>query len=176
MKTVYHSLMAAALFIAGTACSGAPEDSRETMEAPGCDLVVSFAPELVADGARALARINKATGCHVSSMPSGGFPVKLVAGLQDKDGAPICGGAEMAWYSDGALYQVVGVNVSRRRENCNTVESTIIHELFHIMTAERGQHSESGVYAAVSGNGLTINESTLETVCSSIECPAFNPE
>lgn len=157
------------------ACAWVPDDGRQEIEEPGCELRVSFGPETLEAGLHAIARINAATGCAVEASEEG-VPVEVLSTMTTDDGEPACGGTLIARYKDGALHSIPKIQVATSVANCNSLEAILVHEIFHAMAATNDAHSASGVFHANSGNGELIDEATLETICSHIDCPAFVPE
>ncbi len=174
-RSALLGLTIGAIIGACQACAWVPDDGREEIEAPGCELIVSFGPETLELGIRALERINAATGCDVRASEEG-VPVVAMATMTTDDGEPACGGTLLARYKDGALHAIEEIDVATGVANCNSMEAVLVHEIFHAMAATNDAHSASGVFHAYSGNGELIDSATLETICSHIVCPAFVPE
>ncbi len=150
----------------------ASNDGRDVIDAPGCELTVSFEPGLDAAGARALERVNAATGCAVHQAP-GGVPVKAVPASYAPDGDEACGQTYIAAYSDGALHGIVGIQLSTDVGGCPPTDTVLVHELFHAMTGTRNEgHSADGVFAARAAVNAVIDSTSLDAVCSRVFCPA----
>lgn len=161
------------LVVALAGCAAA----LEPIPAPGCDLEVEFGPDVRDDGVRALARVNKATGCNVRER-AGALFVDAVPVALRADGSPACATTTMTMDASATkLYSLDAIDVSTEVEGCGPVEYRIIHEVFHAMTAAGDDaHAESGAFSAVAGQGETINEASLTAVCSRMACKAFVPE
>lgn len=159
-----------------TCCSG-ENPYADAIEPPGVFLTVSFDDATRLPGERALARINAATGGSLREAADG----VAVAGeghVFGLDGDEVCGGTELTWYAETKeLVKVGPILIATESDvGCNSLESTILHELLHAMIGEANVHADSGVFHAVSGHGEALNEASLEAVCSRIYCPEFNPE
>lgn len=152
------------------ACAGAPE--APDAGPYGCALRLALDESSRAIGARALARINAASGCWLSEN-GGGVPIRVVPVVRNLKGRPVCGGTFVEHYK-GKDY-VTRIDISSEVPGCLDTESTAVHEIIHAMMGGKNIHSDSGVSSAKANDG-TINASTLVTLCSDIDCPAFVPE
>lgn len=175
MELTRHALLGLTIGVIVGACQACAGSGREEIPTPGCQLSVYFEPQALDTGLAALARINAATGCEIEAADEG-VPLSLVETLELASGEPACGQTSIARYSDGALHDVVEMEVATQVGGCNSLEAIIIHEVFHAMIATSDVHSEGGVFDAFSGQGELINEATLATVCAHMECPSFRPE
>lgn len=172
MKLAYLDAALAGVFFGVVACGPAPDESLNT----GCELRIDLAPEAVEVGEAAMARINRATGCQVKAADDG-VPLSLVTAALDDNGQAQCGTTLIERNAvTGAFLRTVSIELSTEVDGCNSIEAIAIHEIFHAMLGTKGVHAERGCFAAVSGSGESINESTLVTVCSHVACPAFSPE
>lgn len=167
MKLTILDGLICGLFVA---CAAPPEP-----EGTGCETRVHFSPEAAEVGEAALARINAATGCEVEAADDG-VPVELVPAAMDGDKAQ-CGTTIIERRTrTGEFIRVRNIEVSTDVDYCNSREAVVVHEIFHAMLGTSNVHAEHGVFAEVSGNGESIDESTLMTVCAHMACPVFNPE
>jgi len=155
----------------GIAC--APE--RIESGTRGCELRVRLSPETLEAGEAAISRINRATGCEVEAADDG-VPVSLKNEVIGSEGEPVCGITTIGRWKDGTVERVRSIDVTDGNPHCNSLETLLVHELIHAMIAGTEEHAASGVFHAVSGNGESLNEDSLVTLCSHIACPSFLPE
>jgi hypothetical protein len=136
---------------------------RAIYSPPSCH--VAFSPDegLLPDVELAAERWSAATGCDID-VSDAGVPVTIVASIVRPDGSQAPG-----WTSDER--DRVEINV-----RCGTAQRTsaTFHELGHALG---GDHVESdGILSGQKGRRDVIDEASLASVCSRLDCPAFNPE
>ena len=56
------------------------------------------------------------------------------------------------------------------------LENRLVHELFHVITLNRAEHSADGLFMEYSVGNERISSGTLESVCSQFPCETFNAE
>lgn len=125
---------------------------------------VAFSPdEAIRPEVEAAAeRWSTATGCTLE-VSDAGFPVVVVASVVRPDGSQSPG---------MTTPERVEINVRILRNG--QLDDTLMHELGHALG---GNHTESmGVLSRHKGHTDVIDAEALETVCSRLPCPAFNPE
>lgn len=127
---------------------------------------VAFSPDeaIRLDFESAAARWSRATGCELV-VSDAGIPVAVVASIVRPDGTQSPG-------MTTAERDRVELNVRILRNG--QLDDTLMHELGHALG---GDHTESmGVLSGHKGHSDVIDVEALETVCSRLPCPAFNPE
>jgi hypothetical protein len=130
---------------------------------PPCHVAFSPDEALLPDVETAASRWAAATGCAVE-VSDAGVPVVIVASIARPDGSQAPG-----WTSDER--DRVEVNV-----RCGAAQraSATFHELGHALG---GDHVETdGVLSGQKGRRNVIDSASLASVCSRLDCPAFNPE
>lgn len=136
---------------------------RAIYSPPECRVAFSPDAALLGDVEAAAERWSAATGCLVE-VSDAGVPVRVVASIERPDGSQAPG----ATSPERDLVEInVRVGPAQRKR-------TVLHELGHGLG---GDHVESdGVLSGQKGWRPVIDSAALESVCSKLDCPAFNPE
>lgn len=129
-----------------------------------CRVVFSPDEAIRLDVEASLERWSLATGCTLE-VTGAGVPVAVVASIVRPDGSQSPG-----MTTAGRDRVEVNVRILRNGQ----LAPVLLHELGHALG---GDHTESmGVLSGHKGHSDVIDVEALETVCSRLPCPAFNPE
>lgn len=180
-------LLTLTLALSGAACSAATGSSRNDAALAGYaardGMFRSFTrdPVLHAAATRAIERIENAIGqprLELVDMERAGSCTSLAPGCGfELSFAPVvyCFGdpePAMACTALGPRGVTLGVELQASLQG-EELENRLIHEFFHVITFDRAQHSEDGLFMEYSVGDERITASTLEAVCAHFPCTTF---
>lgn len=140
-----------------------PPPERAIYSPPECRVAFSPDEALLGDVEAAAQRWSTATGCAIE-VSDAGVPVVIVASIVRPDGSQAPGAT-----SPERDFVEINVRVGHAQR-----KRTVLHELGHALG---GDHvSSDGVLSGQKGWRPVIDSAALESVCSRLDCPAFNPE
>jgi hypothetical protein len=141
-------------------------------------------PVLYDSAARAIQRIEAAVGDSgldlvnaadarecTSLLEGCGFELSFAPVVQcfgDPDPARAC-------TSPGARGTTLAVKMQSEMRG-DELDNRLIHELFHVITRDRAEHSVDGLFMQYTVGDEPITSGTLEAVCASFECTEFRVE
>lgn len=141
-------------------------------------------PALYDTSLRALSRIQAAIGeprvaLAAPEVASGCEPYRDGCGFElSFDDVVYCHGAAepaLACTSLAGGGKTLGIAMQAELSG-GELENRLVHELFHVITLNRAEHSADGLFMEYSVGNERISAGTLESVCSHFPCETFNAE
>lgn len=158
-----------AVYSDGPVPSPAAGTQLAASEPEPCGVAFDPAPELLEATQRAAERWSAATGCDVR-VDADGIPLVVLDEVIDNAGKPTRGRTTTVWV-DGVLRTD---RIEYRRDSLDQVGRIVPHEMGHAIGGYG--HSGAGIMRERPKATDVIDSSSLELVCATLDCAAFEPE